>query len=500
MSPVFQAALRSWSIPPAATVVILFTALVYLRGWWLLRRAGLPFLPPWRAVAFLAGLLSLWVALASPMDVLNSFVLTAHMLQHMLLMMFVPPLLLLGAPLLPLLRGLPIFAAREFAGPFVKWSVANRVGRALTHPVVALLLMGVTMFAWHLPAAYELALRSSGWHQVEHACFLLASLIFWWPVVQPWPSRMQWQRPAMVPYLLVADLQNTVLSAALVFSDRVLYPSYAAMPRVFGLSALQDQVAAGSMMWVLGSLAFVLPAVAIAVQYLSRRSEPTRSPGRSEPSYLDTVFAAPPNIPIFSSFMRRRFGIRTLQATWFLILFVLAGLLFARLSSTASDDDDQVLHFRQASGLFDVAVFADRELHVGPASFSILVQDRNTRKVLLDTNVEFEAHKSGQPPGSATQATYEDSDNKLLQGGVLDLPASGDWLLKLLLTRNSEAAEFSFPFRVEQKKAKVELPWPYVALGVIAGLLGFSYLRRHRRRSFHSRAECDAAGREAQVD
>ena len=493
MSPAFQAALRSWSIPPAATFLILLTALVYLRGWWLLRRAGFPLIPPWRTGAFLAGLLSLWIALASPMDVLNGFALTAHMLQHMLLMMFVPPLLLLGSPLIPLVRGLPIFAAREFAGPFVNWSVANRAGRVLTHPVVALLLMGVTMFAWHVPAAYELALQSSGWHQMEHACFLLTSLIFWWPVVQPWPSRARWQRGAMVPYLLVADLQNTVLSAVLVFSDRVLYPSYAAMPRVFGLSVLQDQVAAGAMMWVVGSVAFIVPAVVIAVQYLSRRPEPMRSAGRSEPSYLDTVFADPPNVPVFSRFMRRRFSPSRLEAIWFVILFVSAGLFFARLSSTASDDDDQALRFRQASGRFEVAVFANRELQAGPAPFSVLVQDRDTQEVLLDTNVSFEADQSGQTsPNSTTQASYQDSENKLLQRGVLDLSASGDWLLKLLLNRNSQAAQFSFPLQVEPKKAELELPWPYLALGVIAGLLGFSYLRRHRRNNLHSRVEYGA--------
>ncbi len=121
MQSVTQAVLRSWSIPPAATFAIVLSALVYLRGWWLLRRAGSPNIPPWRAVTFLLGLLSLWVALASPMDVFNSFVLTAHMLQHMMLMMVAPPLFLLGAPLVPMVRGLPIFAAREFAGPFLNW-------------------------------------------------------------------------------------------------------------------------------------------------------------------------------------------------------------------------------------------------------------------------------------------------------------------------------------------------------------------------------------------
>src|SRR5271167_5275869 len=142
MQSVTQAVLRSWSVPPAATFAIALSALIYLRGWWLLRRARSPNLPPWRAFTFLLGLFSLWVALASPMDVFNSFVLTAHMLQHMVLMMVAPPLILLGAPLVPIVRGLPIFAAREFAGPFVNWSVAQKVGSALTHPVVALILMG----------------------------------------------------------------------------------------------------------------------------------------------------------------------------------------------------------------------------------------------------------------------------------------------------------------------------------------------------------------------
>jgi hypothetical protein len=188
--------------------------------------------------------------------------------------------------------------------------------------------------------------------------------------------------------------------------------------------------------------------------------------------------------------MRRRFTTSTLEAIWFVILFVLTGLLFARLSSHLSDDDDQALRFRQASGLFEVAVFANRELQAGPASFSVLVQDRNTQEVLLDTNVNFEADQSGQTSAnSTTHASYQDSENKLLQRGVFDLPASGDWLLKLLLNRNSQAAQFSFPLQVEPKKAELELPWPYLALGVIAGLLGFSYLRRHRRNSLHSRVE-----------
>jgi putative membrane protein len=95
MQIIGQAVLLSWSVPPAASFALALTALIYLRGWILLRRAGLPYLPSWRAVSFLLGLLSLWIALASPLDTFSGFLLVAHMTQHMLLMMVAPPLILL---------------------------------------------------------------------------------------------------------------------------------------------------------------------------------------------------------------------------------------------------------------------------------------------------------------------------------------------------------------------------------------------------------------------
>ena len=484
MQSVFQAALRSWAVPPAATFAIVLSALVYLRGWWLLRRAGVPFLPPWRAVSFLSGLFALWLALASPLDVLNAFQLTAHMSQHMVLMMVAPPLVLLGAPLIPIVRGLPIFAAREFAGPFLNWPLAQRIGNALIHPVVALLLMSLAMFAWHTPALYELALRSSTWHQVEHACFFLTSLIFWWPVVQPWPSREQWPRWAMVPYLLVADLENTALSAILVFSDRVLYPSYSAAPRLFGFSALDDQAAAGSIMWVIGSLAFIVPAVAIAVQCLSRKPLPEAfaPPRRRETSRWDALWSS--GIKSVSGFAKARWKGARAEAVTFVVLFAVAGFCFARLlSGGGSDDDDLALRFQAASGPFAVAVFAPTgNLALGPSPFSVLVQDRNTQEVLLDSTVDLTARPSADPQGqpSTVRASYQDSQNKLLQTVELDLPSAGDWTMAVAVHRDSQSAEFSLPISVAKAETGFEFPWSYLVVLVFAALLSVVYFRRHR--------------------
>jgi len=484
MPPVSQAVLLSWSVPPAATFALVLTALVYLRGWVLMRQAGVPFVLLWRAVSFLLGLLSLWIALASPLDTFSGFVLTAHMLQHMMLMMLAPPLILLGAPVVPLVRGLPVFAAREFAGPFLNWRVANRVGDALTHPIVALLLMGTAMFAWHTPRFYELALASSSWHEVEHACFFLASLVFWWPVIQPWPSRTRWPRWAVVPYLLVADLENTALSAILVFSDRLLYPSYDAVPRLFGFSALHDQAAAGAIMWVMGSLAFVVPAIVIAVQCLQNNRRPAQvaSARKQGPSSFDGVVALSQRLSFGGGFLRRRLSGRRIEAISFLLLFAVAGSCLAHLASGSSDDDSQVFRLRQPSSPFTISIFAPAgDLDAGRSDFSVLVQDRNSPEVLRDATVALRAEQAGNPHKAQwVRATTEDSENKLLQSASLNLPDKGDWTLDIAIEHGADRADFSLPVHVVKPAASISFPWSYVVLLAFLAILLFTCLRRHR--------------------
>jgi len=474
--------LLSWSIPPAATFALLVTALVYLRGWLLLRRAGVPFVPAWRAVSFMLGLLSLWVALASPLDTFSGFVLTAHMLQHMMLMMVAPPLTLLGAPLIPLVRGLPALAAREFARPFLNWRVAIRIGNALTQPLVALLLMGVVMFAWHTPRLYEVALASASWHEVEHACFFLASLVFWWPVVQPWPSRPQWPRWAMVPYLLIGDLQNTALSAILVFSDYVLYPSYSTVPRLFAFSALQDQAAAGAIMWVVGSLPFVVPAVVIAVECL--QSGALRAPlmlakrTSSAGKLLDSM----QRVALGSGFLRRRLGGRIAEAVSFVLLFAAVGLSLASLASGAVDSDDaQVVRLRDHSRSCVATVLAaPGEFTTGASDFSVLVQDLSSRNVLTDAVVELHARSAGGSQSESVRASSKDSENKLLQSASINLPSEGDWTVEVVVAHGGTSSRFSLPVHVAKAEADFSWPWPYVILFGFSALLLLVYVLRHR--------------------
>jgi cytochrome c oxidase assembly factor CtaG len=219
--------------------------------------------------AFFGGLTAIAGALESPLHALGAQLLQAHMVQHLLLMMVAPPLIWLGAPLLPMLQGLPRGIRRRWVWPFVSWPPLTYTGQWLVRPSVAWFIFVGSTWAWHTPALYERALTSEFWHHAQHVCFLATALAFWWPVVQPWPSRPIVPPWAIVLYLILADLQNTVLCAWLVFAERLIYPSYAAVPRLWGISALNDQAAAGAIMWVPGSVAFLLPVVWIVGQMLS---------------------------------------------------------------------------------------------------------------------------------------------------------------------------------------------------------------------------------------
>jgi cytochrome c oxidase assembly factor CtaG/ferredoxin len=313
-----QAAWGSWTFPFWATAGLLITAFLYLRGYRVIRRTRPLLFPPWRAWSFLAGLLCLWIAIASPLNTLDGLLLVAHMTQHLILMSVVPPLLLLGAPAVPLLRGLPRSFLRDGLGPFFRTPALHHVTRVLTHPVFAWLAMNIAYLGWHVPQGYELALRSPGWHEIEHACFLGTSLLFWYPVIEPWPSRSVSSRWVMLPYLVGADLVNTAFSGFLTFAGRVIYPSYANGPRLFGLSALQDQVAAAALMWVIGSIFYVVPLGAIAIHLLSPRArrvnlQPAKgSVVMPQPTRIDLL-----HLPLIGSFLRWRYGRMVLQSVAF---------------------------------------------------------------------------------------------------------------------------------------------------------------------------------------
>src|SRR5260221_5829187 len=141
VSPTTEAILASWSIDPKVALGLIVSAILYLRGWRVLHRITPVRFPTWRLGAFLGGLAALWVGIASPLDTFSGLLLSAHMVQHLLLMSVAPPLILLGSPLIPVLRGLPRGFAHDGLGPFLSWPWLQRIGRRLTHPLVGWIAM-----------------------------------------------------------------------------------------------------------------------------------------------------------------------------------------------------------------------------------------------------------------------------------------------------------------------------------------------------------------------
>jgi cytochrome c oxidase assembly factor CtaG len=257
-----------WSPPWPLTLAILVFAVAYVRGFFAIRKTRPGLFPEWRLVSYLLGMLTLWLSLASPLDGFADALLSAHMVQHLLLMSVVPALVLLGAPMVPILRGLPRGFTRVVLGPLFSSKSLLAIGRFLTRPVVAWLAMNLTFLLWHTPAAYDFALWNGPWHRLEHVCFLTTSFLFWWPVIQPWPARRRNYGWGMLLYLLTADFVNTALAAFLAFCDRPVYSYYVEQPSPFHVDPVSDQALGGVIMWVTGSMVFLLPAVVLTMRIL----------------------------------------------------------------------------------------------------------------------------------------------------------------------------------------------------------------------------------------
>src|SRR5580658_2108389 len=159
MTAEFQSVLQSWSAPLGVPISLCLAALVYARGWFLLRSAFPGLISGGRLAAFFAGILCVWAAIGSPLAAFDDLSLTVHMVQHLLLMAIAPPLILLGAPALPLLQGIPQSVARRIVGPFLRWRSVKWLGRLITNPAICWLAATLALITWHVPAAFELALR-----------------------------------------------------------------------------------------------------------------------------------------------------------------------------------------------------------------------------------------------------------------------------------------------------------------------------------------------------
>jgi putative membrane protein len=223
--------LTSWTWEPTVLAGLLALAGAYI---WLLRSGSSASWSPLARVYFSAGLLTLFLALASPIDTGGDhYLFSLHMFQHLLLAMIVPPLLLLGLP--------------------AQWRAFDRLH---VSPLAASVIFNLVLAVWHLPFLYEATLRNEPLHVLEHMTFLAAGVLFWWPLLVPSDRRHAMSVTGKIAYLGFAGVPPTILGLAFILAPVVIYPFYAAAPRVTPLSPLDDQLIAGLVMFGLGNLIY----------------------------------------------------------------------------------------------------------------------------------------------------------------------------------------------------------------------------------------------------
>ncbi len=251
---------------------MLVVALVYARGTRASRRW-----PGWRTLAFFAGLLTLLLALATQLEEYAFELFSAHMLQHMLLTLVAAPLLLLGAPITPLLRGLPKGARRSVIAPLARWRPLRLVLHTLRSPLVAGILYVGGLYYWHIPRVYDAAVEEPLLHSLEHGWYVATALLFWSVVIDPEPFRSPMPHAARIVYLLLAGAaQNTILGGVLAFSSRVFYPHYSTSPLEYGIDPLTDQRIGGAIMWVPGDMIFLVAASFAFFRWLQTEEDTQR--------------------------------------------------------------------------------------------------------------------------------------------------------------------------------------------------------------------------------
>jgi putative membrane protein len=206
---------------------------------------------------FVLGWLSLFVALVSPVDTLSTYSLSMHMVQHILLTLIAPPLMLLGTP-------------SWLFKPIARVPFALPVGRFLTNPIFVFLLFNVIFLAWHVPAYYNAALTTLPIHILEHIMFFGAATLAWWPVFSPLDDLPRAHPLAQTAFLFFQALPSTILGALIAFAPEPLYPHYTTVPTLWGMTVMDDQQLAGLIMWVPASLVYFGVLTVVFIRWLNR--------------------------------------------------------------------------------------------------------------------------------------------------------------------------------------------------------------------------------------
>lgn len=256
----------NWGGDISVVAGVFFLEILYLLSVGPLRTRfpGSTHVPTRHVLLFSVGLWSIFFALYSPLDPLSDYYLfSAHMIQHLLLVLVGPPLMLLGTP------GWMLRSLLRFPGIY-------RIARVLAFPVLAALLFNIVFAIWHVPAVYEAGLNSITVHILQHLTFIATGVIMWWPVLSPMKELPRLPYAGQVLYLFILSIPPAIVGALITFADGILYETYAQAPEIWGISTQADQQIGGVIMKLPGFLIFVTAAGIIFFNWAAREEEKDR--------------------------------------------------------------------------------------------------------------------------------------------------------------------------------------------------------------------------------
>lgn len=285
MDPILKAALSSWDWRPDVIITLALAGALFVTGWRRLRQRALSqrlnnrwhAAAAWRPISYVAGLVFIGLALMSPLDVLSSQLFSIHMIQHLLLIMIAPPLLLLANPMPFMLWGLPgkwrLKIGRGLARLLNGKSRFRHYLRKATTPGVVWMIWLVSIISWHDPNMYNAALRSNFVHDIEHLTFFFGGMLFWWHVTGAGPRiHKQFGLIGRIAFTLSAVPPNMLTGAVIAFAQEPIYTYYNDVPRLMGLSVMEDQQLSGAIMWIPGSMMYIIAALVLISRLLQGES------------------------------------------------------------------------------------------------------------------------------------------------------------------------------------------------------------------------------------
>jgi putative membrane protein len=176
-------------------------------------------------------------------DLSDYYLFSAHMVQHLVLTLVAPPLLIMGTP-------------GWMLRPALAWRGVAPIARAITSAPKAFLIFNVVLAVWHLPPIYGLAMEHHPVHIAQHLCFMVGATLMWWPVLSPLPELPRLSYPGQMLYLFLLTIPMSIVAVCIAYARSLLYPAYAAAPRIWGISPMQDQMIGALIMWIPGGLFF----------------------------------------------------------------------------------------------------------------------------------------------------------------------------------------------------------------------------------------------------